>query len=194
MANFPYTLGLFTAPCSTVAGFMAIRLVVAVTDREWFDHLRTKLALSEANFWSPSGAAFRALEPGELFLFKLIIRPDSAVPSNTSTHFSEAVRDVGFPECFPCQRASERLSVSKHATTADRVIRRVRSDFAIGCRILTRAIGLTSRRVGQEISLHSRPTPLKTPKALAFGRPSRSIYSHMVRNLVSRNRVMGSPR
>src|SRR6516165_1990225 len=50
MANFPYTLGLFTAPCSTVAGFMAIRLVVAVTDREWFDHLRTKLALSERTF------------------------------------------------------------------------------------------------------------------------------------------------
>ena len=50
---------------------MAIGLVVAVTDGDWFDHLRAKPQLTEANFWSPSDRTFKALEPGELFLFKL---------------------------------------------------------------------------------------------------------------------------
>src|SRR5215831_428461 len=50
---------------------MAVRLLVAVTDRDWFEHLRTKPALSEINFWAPGAAPFRALEAGELFLFKL---------------------------------------------------------------------------------------------------------------------------
>jgi putative restriction endonuclease len=50
---------------------MTVRLLVAVTDRDWFEHLRTKPALSEVNFWAPGAASFRALEAGELFLFKL---------------------------------------------------------------------------------------------------------------------------
>lgn len=50
---------------------MGINLVVAVTDDEWFDTLRHDANLSEVNFWAPSGNTFRALVPGELFLFKL---------------------------------------------------------------------------------------------------------------------------
>lgn len=45
---------------------------VGLTDYDWYDHLQTASELDEANFWRPSGAqAFRALQPGELFLFKL---------------------------------------------------------------------------------------------------------------------------
>ena len=50
---------------------MPVRLIVVVTDRDWFDHLRLLPQLSEVNFWSPSDSAFHALQPGELFLFKL---------------------------------------------------------------------------------------------------------------------------
>jgi len=50
---------------------MPIRLVVAVTDRGWFDHLRRRPGLAEVNFWAPSDASFKAVAPGELFLFKL---------------------------------------------------------------------------------------------------------------------------
>jgi hypothetical protein len=50
---------------------MPIDLVVAVTDDNWFDLLRRRPDLDEVNFWAPSGANFRALDPGELFLFKL---------------------------------------------------------------------------------------------------------------------------
>src|SRR5579863_486961 len=50
---------------------MGVRLVIAVTDRDWFDHLRQLSNLSEVNFWSPSPRSFQALREGELFLFKL---------------------------------------------------------------------------------------------------------------------------
>lgn len=50
---------------------MAIKLVVAVTDSDWFTHLRRLYNPPEVNFWAPSNANFKALRPGELFLFKL---------------------------------------------------------------------------------------------------------------------------
>ena len=54
---------------------MAINLVIAVTDGDWFDALRQQPNLAEVNFWAPSAANFRALQAGELFLFKLHARP-----------------------------------------------------------------------------------------------------------------------
>ncbi|MBB6411854.1 HNH endonuclease [Mesorhizobium sangaii] len=50
---------------------MGIKIVVAVTDGDWFTQLCRLPDLAEVNFWSPSPKAFRALQPGELFLFKL---------------------------------------------------------------------------------------------------------------------------
>jgi putative restriction endonuclease len=48
---------------------MGVKLVVAVTDGAWFEHLRALPDLTEVNFWSPSPKTFAALQPGELFLF-----------------------------------------------------------------------------------------------------------------------------
>ena len=48
-----------------------MRFYVGVTDNTWFNFLSERKP-SEVNFWQPGGAAtFRALSPGELFLFKL---------------------------------------------------------------------------------------------------------------------------
>ncbi|MBI9051361.1 MAG: HNH endonuclease [Anaerolineaceae bacterium] len=45
---------------------------VGITDWDWFDLLRSQDNIEEVNFWQPSGKTqFRALQPGELFLFKL---------------------------------------------------------------------------------------------------------------------------
>jgi putative restriction endonuclease len=49
-----------------------VQLFVAVTDQSWFDALSASSPHDEVNFWAPSGRnEFRALKPGELFLFKL---------------------------------------------------------------------------------------------------------------------------
>lgn len=47
-----------------------MQLYVGVTDNDWFDFLHG-LGPDEVNFWRPGGQAFRALSPGEPFLFKL---------------------------------------------------------------------------------------------------------------------------
>jgi putative restriction endonuclease len=49
-----------------------MKTYVAVTDNDWYRALRSRPDLEEVNFWQPSsGRHFRALQPGEPFLFKL---------------------------------------------------------------------------------------------------------------------------
>src|SRR3990170_6324859 len=49
-----------------------VNIFVAITDYDWFVYLRSRPDLTSINFWQPSGqTSFKALEPGELFLFKL---------------------------------------------------------------------------------------------------------------------------
>jgi putative restriction endonuclease len=86
---------------------MPIKLVVAVTDRDWFDHLRQRPELPEVNFWAPSGANFRALEPGELFLFKLHAPTNRIVGGGTFAHASN----------LPCSLAWEAFGQANGAAT-----------------------------------------------------------------------------
>jgi putative restriction endonuclease len=48
-----------------------MRLFVGVTDFDWYSRLSARPDIDEVNFWSPGGAPFKVLQPGELFLFKL---------------------------------------------------------------------------------------------------------------------------
>ena len=93
---------------------MAIKLVVAVTDHEWFELLRQKPDLTEVNFWAPSGANFKALEEGELFLFsstRLTISSWEAAYSLTQTlspvrlHGRLLGRETAREHCMRCARA-----------------------------------------------------------------------------------------
>jgi putative restriction endonuclease len=116
---------------------MGINLVIAVTDGDWFEMLRRQPNLTEVNFWAPSAATFRALQPGELFLFKLhaprnvivgggIFAYANALPCSLAwAAFGEANGAASLPE----MRA--RIARYRKAAPGDR------SDFEIGCRILT---------------------------------------------------------
>ena len=49
-----------------------VSLYVGITDYEWFQFLAASPRIEEVNFWQPGGRTnFRAVRPGELFLFKL---------------------------------------------------------------------------------------------------------------------------
>lgn len=116
---------------------MPVRLVVAVTDKDWFDHLRGIAGLDEANFWSPSPTNFRALAPGELFLFKLHSPNDFIVGGGM----------FAYANTTPCSLAWEAFGAKNGAASFEEMRGRIaryrrvpqgdRSDFAIGCRILT---------------------------------------------------------
>jgi HNH endonuclease len=116
---------------------MSVRLVVAVTDGDWFEHLRGKPELAEVNFWSPSDTNFRALIPGELFLFKLHSPNNFIVGGGVFAHANS----------MPCSLAWEAFGESNGANSLTEMRTRIakyrktgledRDDFVIGCRILT---------------------------------------------------------
>ena len=116
---------------------MAIRLVVAVTDYDWFQALRIREDWPEVNFWAPGAASFRALEPGELFLFKLHSPRNFIVGGGVFAHAMT----------LPCSLAWEAFGQANGASDLAQMRARVlryrrgdpneRSDFPIGCRVLT---------------------------------------------------------
>jgi putative restriction endonuclease len=66
-----------------------MRLFVGITDGDWFSYLSASAPLDEANFWQPSGNVdFKALQPGEPFLFKLHSPLDFIVGGGFFAHHS----------------------------------------------------------------------------------------------------------
>lgn len=117
---------------------MDIKLVVAVTDGNWFKTLRQKPHLDEVNFWAPSATNFKALQPGELFLFKLHAPYNVIVGGGV----------FAYANVLPCSLAWEAFGEANGADSLqemrNRISRYLRnvdphepSDFKIGCRILT---------------------------------------------------------
>ena len=116
---------------------MGINLLIAVTDGDWFEMLRRQSDLSEVNFWAPSAANFRALQAGELFLFKLHAPRNVIVGGGI----------FAYANALPCSLAWEAFGETNGARSAQEMRTRIakyrradpddRSDFAIGCRILT---------------------------------------------------------
>ena len=114
-----------------------INFVIAVTDGDWFETLRQRPDLDEINFWSPSARNFAALQPGELFLFKL----------HSPRNWIVGGGIFAFANNLPCSLAWESFRESNGARSAQEMRIRIaryrkidssdRSDFEIGCRILT---------------------------------------------------------
>jgi putative restriction endonuclease len=125
---------------------MAVRLVVAVTDGDWYAHLRTLPNIPEVNFWAPSGSPFRALEPGELFLFKLHAPQNYIVGGGVFAHAT----------IMPCSLAWETFKEANGARSLSEMRLRIahyrdtdpadRSDFMIGCRVLTQPFFLSENK------------------------------------------------
>jgi putative restriction endonuclease len=132
--------------CLTETNGMAVRLVVAVTDGDWFDHLRVKSELAEVNFWSPSAKNFQALEPGELFLFKLHAPQNFIVGGGVFAYANSLPCSLAWEAFGESNGANsllemrERIAKYRHTTPGDR------SDFAIGCRVLTQPFFLPEQR------------------------------------------------
>ncbi len=116
---------------------MGVNLVVAVTDDDWFEMLSQQPDLNEINFWAPSAPNFKALQPGELFLFKLHAPRNVIVGGGV----------FAYANALPCSLAWSAFGEANGARSAQEMRARIaryrktapgdRSDFEIGCRILT---------------------------------------------------------
>jgi putative restriction endonuclease len=116
---------------------MAVKFVIAVTDRDWFDHQSRRTDLAEVNFWAPSGTSFKPLEPGELFLFKL------HAPLNFSVGGGVYAYSTNLPGSLAWEAFGQANGAPTLSAMRDRIMRYRRSgpgdrsDFVVGCRILT---------------------------------------------------------
>ncbi|ASG23243.1 HNH endonuclease [Nitrospirillum viridazoti] len=114
-----------------------ISIFVAVTDFDWYRYLAAQPGLEEVNFWQPGGkTAFKALRPGELFLFKL----------HSPRNFIVGGGIFGHASFLPVSMAWEAFGHSNGATSLTEMRTRIaryrreqpdhRQDYQIGCRLL----------------------------------------------------------
>lgn len=109
---------------------------VGITDRDWVRFLSAIPGIDEVNFWKPGGiAGFKALAPGEPFLFKLKSPSDMIVGGGFFAHFTR----------LPCSLAWDAFGEKNGAATFRQFKSKVEElkkvppshdDFVIGCIIL----------------------------------------------------------
>ena len=115
-----------------------VKLYVGITDSDWFKCVSNVPNLEEVNFWQPGGKMrFRALQPGELFLFKLHSPNDFIVGGGVFAH----------EDILPISLAWKAFGISNGARSLEEMRVRVgkyrsdlnafREDYQIGCRIIT---------------------------------------------------------
>jgi putative restriction endonuclease len=116
-----------------------VKIFVGVTHKPWFDFL-SGIEPDEVNFWQPSGSSeFRALKPGDLFLFKLKAPYNVIAGGGVFGHASIAPLSLAW-EAFGEKNGSATKADMRKTIVA---LRREsaplgeREDPTIGCRILT---------------------------------------------------------
>jgi putative restriction endonuclease len=114
-----------------------MKLYVGITDRDWYQFLSACLGLDEVNFWQPSGSrAFRVLQPGEPFLFKLHSPANFIVGGGFLARYSPLPVELAWDAFGEKNGAASldemRLRIAKYR----RVGADPRETFTIGCIIL----------------------------------------------------------
>ena len=115
-----------------------VRLYIGITDYDWFRFLSALPSIEEVNFWQPGGRTnFRALQAGELFLFKLHAPRNFIVGGGV---FARA-------DILPTSLVWDTFGVTNGADSLPEMRDRIaryrnqtddpRQDYLIGCRILT---------------------------------------------------------
>ncbi len=111
-----------------------MKLYVGITDRDWFNFLRQRNAV-EMNFWRPRHTSeFRAIQPGELFLFK------SRYPSNRIVGGAFLVRHTTLPleiAWMTFGEANGAASLAEFRTKIQTIRRDQERKPSIGCTVLT---------------------------------------------------------
>lgn len=110
---------------------------VGITDFDWFELLSSRPQLDEVNFWQPSGKRlFRALNPGELFLFKLHSPNDYIVGGGIFAHATLLPISLAW-ESFGVSNGARNLSEMRTRVAKYRRQEEDRTaDYTIGCILL----------------------------------------------------------
>jgi len=114
-----------------------MNLYVGITDNDWFRFLSARQGVDEVNFWQPSGSrTFRALNPGDPFLFKLHHPENFIVGGGTFAHFSLCPVELAW-EAFEEKNGVASLDAMRaRLARYRRVAPDPRDNYVIGCIIL----------------------------------------------------------
>jgi putative restriction endonuclease len=114
-----------------------VNLYVGITDYRWFDLLSTQ-SPDEVNFWQPGGrTTFKALSPGELFLFKLHSPRNFIVGGGVFAHADILPVSLAW-DAFGTKNGAATLAEMRGRIAFYRKERNApHVDYRIGCRILT---------------------------------------------------------
>ncbi|MGJ5179550.1 HNH endonuclease [Bradyrhizobium oligotrophicum] len=111
-------------------------LYLANTDNAWFDFLKARSPLEDVNFWKPTAQPFKAIEEGQLFVFRL------KSPRNRIGGYGMLASSINVPIQLAWESLGERNGSSSIAQMIDTISRyrngeRVTAQTVIGCRVLT---------------------------------------------------------
>lgn len=110
---------------------------VGITDKQWFNYLRNKQGLNEVNFWRPSAnSQFKALKPGELFLFKLHSPDDFIVGGGTFVYSSILPISLAWEAFETANGARSFIEMRMQVERYREKSKSYSSDFQIGCILL----------------------------------------------------------
>ncbi|HPT24112.1 MAG TPA: HNH endonuclease [Anaerolineaceae bacterium] len=119
---------------------------IGITDKLWFRTLSMQPGIDEVNFWLPSGRSFKALNPGELFLFKLHYPEHFIVGGGIFAHFT----------VLPVSLAWEAFEIKNGATSLRELRERIsryrkiptdpHEDYKIGCILLEQPFFLPEKK------------------------------------------------
>lgn len=114
-----------------------MKAYIGITDFQWYEQLASRLELEELNFWQPGGSrTFRALDPGDLFLFKLHAPRNSIVGGGFFAHSTR------LPVSLAWEAFGDSNGVRSLAEMRSRIERYRRTptapheDYTIGCILL----------------------------------------------------------
>jgi putative restriction endonuclease len=114
-----------------------VRLWVANTDHDWFDFLAAQPGIDEVNFWQPSGSMnFGAIQPGELFLFRLKAPRNAIGGYGVFSHSSNLPISLAW-EAFGIKNGASNLSEMRERVGRYRHdVTNPFADYIVGCRIV----------------------------------------------------------
>src|SRR3989338_5502692 len=110
-----------------------MRIYVGVTDFDWYQFLSAKPELDEANFWQPSVTGrFRALSPGEPFLFKLHSPRNFIIGGGFFAHYSELPVSLAW-NAFEEKNGARSIGEMRRRIEYYRRFASITEDYKIGC-------------------------------------------------------------
>jgi putative restriction endonuclease len=132
-----------------------VKAYIGVTDFDWYQHLASRPELDEVNFWQPGGkTTFRALQPGELFLFKLHAPLNAIVGGGIFAHATRLPTSLAWESFREANGAATLPEMRDRIEHYRKIPADPHDDYTIGCILLEQPFFLPRERWIEPLGWH----------------------------------------